>query len=177
VDHWAAIDVEEAVWFTRYSNSKNEDLKKPIIRHTIGQQSWAFDCYWQMDIDFENEFQRRVLTGNTGYFAVLTCIQMGYSKMVLAGMPLNMEPHWYEPLDEPEGPNWNGWCYTQWMDFAMKVPEAKNVRSLSGYSAFILGEATKDWVFGSHDKDTGKIQAQEPVGICRHGSRRKISAG
>jgi hypothetical protein len=35
------------------------------------------------------------------------------------------------------------------MDFKMIVPEAENVRSMSGYSAFILGKAEKDWVNGS----------------------------
>jgi hypothetical protein len=55
-----------------------------------------------------------------------------------------MESCWYE--DEMEdGPNWNGWCYTQWMDFKIKVPEAAGVKSMGDYSAFILGKATKDW--------------------------------
>ena len=143
VDHGGAIDIEEAAWFTQHVNEKIQG-KKNIIRHTIGSQTYAYDVYWQMDFDFKNDFQRRVLTGNSGYFAVLTALVMGYEKIVLAGIPLNMDSCWYE--DEMEdGPNWNGWCYTQWMDFAIKVPRAADVKSLEGYSAFILGKATKDW--------------------------------
>jgi hypothetical protein len=42
---------------------------------------------------------------------------------------------------------WNGWCFTQWMDFKMKCPEeADKVRSMGGYSAFIVGEASRDWL-------------------------------
>lgn len=143
IDHWCAIDVEESVWFTQNVNEKIQNVK-PIIRHTIGEGSFAYDVYWTMVGDIENDFQRRVLTGNSGYFAVLTALEMGYEKLVLAGIPLNMEPCWYEP-ESDEGPNWNGWCYTQWMDFKMKRPEAENVKSLSGYSKFILGEATREW--------------------------------
>ena len=139
VTHWAAVDIEEAVWFTQ-NVSRAVQYKRDIVRHTIGESTYAFDVYWQMDFDFENEFQRRVLTGNSGYFAVLTAIQMGYKRIIIAGMPLNMEPHWYEDEME-EGLNWNGWCYTQWMDFKEKVPEADRVKSMSGYSAFILGKA------------------------------------
>ena len=61
-------------------------------------------------------------------------------------MPLDSLPHWYEDPAVHAGPNWAGHVYRQWMDFAQKVPGAENVRSMSGYSAFILGEATKDWI-------------------------------
>ena len=147
IDHWCAVDIEEAVWFSEHLTPDMVHNDHSITRHTIGSQSLAFDVYWQMDYDFENDFQRRILTGNSGYFAVLTAIQMGYKKMVLAGIPLDMEPCWYEPLSA-EGPNWNGWCYTQWMDFKIKTPEnADRVKSLGGYSAFILGDATKEWLY------------------------------
>jgi hypothetical protein len=59
---------------------------------------------------------------------------------------LDRQPHWYEPGDT-RGPNWVGACYTQWMDFKMQMPDmAEKVRSMSGYSAFILGKAEKDWI-------------------------------
>jgi hypothetical protein len=72
---------------------------------------------------------------------------MGYEKIVVAGMPLDMEPCWYEP-DSDEGPNWMGWMYVQWMDFKTNVPAAQRVRSMSGYSEFILGKANKEWCNG-----------------------------
>ena len=93
----------------------------------------------------EDEIQRRIWIGNSGYFAVLTALHMGYEKIILLGMPLNHEPHWYERGDQPP-PTWAGKAYTQWMDLVIKRPEAaKKVRSMDGYSAFILGQATKDW--------------------------------
>jgi hypothetical protein len=144
IDHWAAIDVEESGWFAENVNFKIEP-RKQIIRHTIGDGSFAYDVYWKMDIEEQNEFQRRVLVGNTGYFAILTALNMGYKKIILAGMPLNMDRCWYEPEDA-DGPNWMGWMYVQWIDFKMNHPLADRVKSLSGYSKFILGEATPEWL-------------------------------
>ena len=144
VDHWAAIDIEEGYWFAE-NITFNVMPKKNVMRHTIGEIPNAYDIWWEMDYPWENEYQRRVFVGNTGYFAVLTALAMGYKKIVLAGMPLDNKPHWYEP-DSEIGPNWNGLTYIQWMDFAMKVPEAKQVHSMGGYSAFILGKADKEWM-------------------------------
>jgi hypothetical protein len=101
-----------------------------------------------MDYPFENDYQRRVWAGNSGYFAILTALHMGYEKIIIGGMGLKAEPHWYEHKDA-EGPRWAGIVYTQWMDFKTLVPEAEKCRSMSGYSAFILGQASKDWVNGS----------------------------
>jgi len=144
VDHWAAIDIEESGWFAENVNFKVEDHKH-IVRHTIGSASFAYDVYWDTSQEKPDALQRRVFVGNTGYFAILTALEMGYERIVLAGMPLNMERCWYEP-EEAEGPNWMGWMYVQWMDFKIKAPEkAAKVRSLSGYSEFLLGTATKEW--------------------------------
>jgi hypothetical protein len=144
VDHWAAIDIEESCWFTENVN-KDVQNGRQIMRHTIGEIPMAYDIWWEMDYAWENDFQRRVFVGNTGYFAVLTALAMGYKKIVLAGMPLDRSPHWYEP-EATTGPNWNGLTYTQWMDFKIQHQEAEKVRSFGGYSAFILGKVDKDWL-------------------------------
>lgn len=148
VDHWAAIDIEESIWFAENITEKVEPDHR-VIRHTIGDCALAYDVCWLMDFEETNTYQKRVLVGNTGYFAILTALEMGYEKIVLAGMPLDMNPCWYEHEDT-DGPNWMGWMYVQWMDFKMKTPERANqVRSLGGYSSFILGQATKEWLNAS----------------------------
>lgn len=145
VDHWAAIDSEESAWFTQYVNPDVEP-EKPILRHSIGYFPGAFDIWWEQDFPFTDEIQRRIWIGNTGYFAMLTGLHMGYSKIILLGMPLNHEPHWYERPSEPP-PMWAGKAFTQWVDFKLGRPDAaEKVRSMSGpYSTFILGQADKAW--------------------------------
>ena len=143
VTHWAAVDIEEALWFAENVTEKIEPDER-IVRHTIGEHTLAFDVYWKMDPNL-GEMQRRVLVGSSGYFAVLTALHMGYEKIVLAGMPLNFDPHWY---DQPgtDGPMWGGMTYSQWIDFKQQHPYADKLRSMGEYSAFILGQATKEWV-------------------------------
>ena len=144
VTHWAAIDLEETIWFTQnLTNAQQPD--RLVKRHTIGDVPGAVDFMWEMDYPWQDDAQKLVFIGNSGYFAVLASIIMGYKKIILGGMPLNTLPHWYENPSEHAGPNWAGHVYTQWMDFKIKRPGAARVRSLSGYSAFILGEATKGW--------------------------------
>jgi hypothetical protein len=149
VEHWVAIDAEESMWFSQYMPDRTAE-KYPILRHTIGDIQVGYDIHWDWGIDFKNDVQGRIFIGNTGYLAVLTAIQMGYTKIVIAGMPLDRSHHFYE-AEAVTGPNWAGPCYTQWMDFVMKEPEAaKRVKSMGGYSAFILGMASKDWCKGGN---------------------------
>lgn len=150
VDHWAAIDSEESTWFVENVNTAVEP-EKPILRHTIGWFPGAYDVFWEQDFPFENEMQRRIWIGNSGYFAVLTALHMGYDKIALAGMPLNHEPHWYEDKNEPP-PQWAGLAFSQWIDFKIGRPEAQKVKAIvtnePSYSGFILGKATREWING-----------------------------
>lgn len=146
--HWTAVDAEESAWFA-------ENLKKDVLpnnghrllRHTIGICTIGYDCYWEAVEFMENEIQTRLWVGNTGYFALLASIFMGYDKIVLAGIPLDRNRCWYEAADEI-GPHWVPETYTTWMDFKIQVPEADRCKSMGGYSGFILGTATKEWING-----------------------------
>ena len=145
VNHWAAVDYEEGMWFSENVTRQIEPDHK-ILRHTIGIFPRSFDIYWQQDIEFENEIQKRVWIGNSGLFAILTALKMGYEKIIIAGMPLDNHPHWYEPESE-KGPQWHGLTFANWIDFKRMRPNAANkVRSMSGYTEFILGQANKDFL-------------------------------
>jgi len=146
VDHWAAVDCEEGCWFAENINDKVQP-NKPILRHVIGDFPMAYDYFWEMDYPFENDYQRRIFIGNTAYFAVLVSMVVGYKKMILAGCPFNHAPHWYETPDV-DGPNWIGLMYTQWIDFVLKHEHSDYVHSMGDYSAFIVGQATKEWCNG-----------------------------
>ena len=142
VRHWAAIDNEEAGWYAEYWSGQTRP--EQTAKHTIGTCA-GFDVYWGRDRTAPvNPEEVDYWIGSSGYFAILTAIYMGYKKIVIAGMPLDRTPHFYDP-EGAEGPFWMGGTYTQWMDFKTQIPEANNVRSMSGYSAFILGQATKEW--------------------------------
>jgi hypothetical protein len=141
VRHWAAIDNEEAGWYYEYWS--NQTHPEQTAKHTIGTCS-GFDVYWRRDPVMSDPNMLDFWIGSSGYFAILTALYMGYKKIIVGGMPIDRTPHFYDP-EGAEGPNWMGGAYTQWMDFKTQVPEADRVRSMSGYSAFILGKADKEW--------------------------------
>ena len=72
---------------------------------------------------------------------------MGYKRVILAGCPLDTEGHYYfqDKNKETLGPIWLGFDFMTWLDFS-KTDQAENVRSLSGYTAIILGTASKGWI-------------------------------
>jgi len=147
VTHWAAVDADESVWFAENVTGKIT-TNGNILRHTIGVLPSGYDVFWMADNELEG-VAKHLWAGNSSMLAILSSIEMGYEKIVLAGVPLDNGPHWYEHEDVP-GPEWIGRVYQQWMDVKMKRPEAEIVRSMSGYSAFIFGEATKEWLDGNN---------------------------
>ncbi len=145
VQHWAAIDNEESVWFTQYLSQKVIPPTGRIWKHTIGGCA-GYDFWWIAGHPKDaSEYARWHWGGNSGYFGILIAQEMGYKKIVLAGIPLDNSPHWYDPADA-DGPAWMGFVYQQWMDYKMAVPKAENVRSMSGYTAFIFGKTSEEWI-------------------------------
>ena len=137
VHHWANVDGADSKWWCEHLPAKN-DGKIPL-RHTLGELEW-FDCIWDDGLPDGTPWQ-----GSTAYFATLIAIFMNYRKIVLAGCPLDENGHWYH--DEVEkGPIWEGGTYRRWLDFSVDDDEAYRVRSMSGYTAKIVGQAYRDWV-------------------------------
>lgn len=143
VNHWFNADGETAIDWARR-------LPKQTVKHTLGNVD-GFDVDWDIE---QPDYHHQDITGDanrshgsSAFFATLACINMGYEKIVLAGCPLDTEGHYYfqDKNKETLGPIWLGFDFMTWIDFS-KTDQAENVRSLSGYTAKILGEATPDWI-------------------------------
>jgi hypothetical protein len=145
VNHWAAVDAEECMWLAENMTDSVIPGTGRIWRHTIGTCPGGFDIFWTVDQAFDNETQRYTWAGNSGYFGILAALGLGYRRIVVAGMPLDTKPHWYQPASA-QGPNWVGQTYRTWMEFAAKHPRSYRVRSMSGYSQFILEGVTEQWL-------------------------------
>jgi len=144
VQHWFNADGECAGHW-----AKNLPNGEGTIKHTLGEID-GFDCDWEIeqpDYNYERiTGERDRLHGSSAIFATLACLAMGYRSIVLAGCPMDCGGHWYyaEHLDS-FGPIWLGMDLMVWIDFAQSE-DAECVRSMSGYTAKILGEATKSWL-------------------------------
>ena len=144
VRHWFNADGEASIQWAR-------SLPDDTIKHTLGDVD-GFDVDWDFEQDdyhfdeITGEAAQR-MHGSSALFAVMASLYMGYSKVVLAGCPLDTEGHYYFPQSkETLGPIWLGFDYMAWLDFA-QLPEAQQVKSMSGYTAMILGTADAGWCF------------------------------
>jgi hypothetical protein len=146
VNHWFNADGPGSEWW-----AKNlPERAKGALCHTMGNID-GFDIDWDME---QPDYHYAEITGehtvrnhgSSALFAALAAIAMGYKKIVLAGCPLDTEGHWYWPQKrETLGPIWLGLDYMAWLDFAQELDSYK-VRSMSGYTAKIIGKASKEWI-------------------------------
>lgn len=142
--HWFNADGETAMAW-----AKQVRAEYGVITHTLGAVD-GFDVDWDVEqpdyhyATITNEKGR--IHGSSAMFATLAGLAMGYEKVVLAGCPMDTNGHFYfEPTPETLGPLWLGVDFAAWMDFSMNG-SADRARSMSGYTAYILGRADKKWL-------------------------------
>jgi len=146
VDHWANVDADCSVNWAENLPKVARDGNMPI-RHTLGDCR-GFDVDWDIDGEIPWDISEIMWHGSTALFAVLAAFTMGYQKLVLAGVPLDSKGHWYwDENTQPQYPDppWSYQTYQAWFEFA-ETPEAKQVRSMSGYTRTLLGEPTQKWL-------------------------------
>ncbi len=144
VMHWGNVDAYEAIWWAENLPLKNNG--KMPIRHTLGEHR-GFDVDWEIidEIKFEKG-DNSMWYGSSALFCVYIALALGYEKIILAGCPMDSKGWWF--FDEREvGPRWQGECFMAFLEFAKKS-ESYKVKSLSGYTAQIVGHATKAWASG-----------------------------
>jgi hypothetical protein len=145
VKHWFNADGETAIAWTKQLKEQHQN---GLVTHTIGPVD-GFDVDWDIE---QPDYHYREMTGegqrmhgSSALFAVLAGLEMGYDKVILGGCPMDAEGHWYfEPTSKDTlGPLWLGLDYMAWLDLSK---ETDKVRSLSGYTAQIMGEASRQWL-------------------------------
>jgi hypothetical protein len=145
VQHWFNADGETAIHWAQQIAGNNG-----TITHTFGKVR-GFDADW--DIEQDNYHHQDItgdadrFHGSSALFATLASLKMGYRRVILAGCPMDCEGHYYWPEKNKEtlGPIWLGYDFQAWLDFS-QMRDANKVRSLSGYTKIILGEANEAWL-------------------------------
>lgn len=143
VDHWANVDSDSSVHWARTLPLTARNGEQPI-RHTLGPCK-EFDVDWDIVGDIPWQIDEVMWHGSTAFFAVLAGLELGYKKLVLAGVPMDSKGHWYFDQKEYPGPPWTYQSYQAWFEFA-ETKEAKQVRSMSGYTKTLLGKPTRQWL-------------------------------
>jgi hypothetical protein len=127
VKHWAMVDGPTNKWAEHLPLVNGGSFP---IRHTLGLCA-GFDVIWD-----DGEDDGALWYGTSALFATLVALNLGYEKIILAGCPMDKEGHWYFG-EEWKGPEWREEDYQAWRDF-VKLPEAKKVSSLSGFTKEVL---------------------------------------
>lgn len=78
--------------------------------------------------------------GSTGLFTVKVLLEEGFTRIVLAGVPLTQDPHYYDDRPWAEAKNFR----SRWLRNIEAI--SPYVRSMSGWTAEILGEPTAEWL-------------------------------
>ena len=133
--HWGDVDGTSSKWWADHLPDRDK-----VLTHTIGEAA-GFDIDWEVSVPWDDHVRWR---GSSSLFAAMACAEMGFEKIILAGCPLDKQGHWFWPEEYP-GPDWAEEDYNAWREFA-KLPQAERIRSLSGFTADIMGKADKEWV-------------------------------
>lgn len=130
--HWGTADGDEAVFQAVQLKLQHQYL----LRHTLMPEIVGFDIFWEPD-DMPAEDWR----GNSALFASEACIAMGYKKIILAGVAMDNNGHWYAPYFR--GPLWTEDAYKRWEKLAETKPP---IKSMSGWTKELFGELTRKWL-------------------------------
>jgi hypothetical protein len=140
--HWANVDGADSKWWAdNLPKRNNGDFP---IRHSMGDLPW-YDVDWEAKDEIVFTKEDSSWHGSSALFAVYVALALGYEKIILAGCPLDGRGHWWHG-PEHSGPRWTGETYQAWLEFSL-TPEAEKVRSLSGYTAVIVGNAFKEFCY------------------------------
>jgi hypothetical protein len=84
--------------------------------------------------------------GTSTLYAALVALCLGYTKVILAGAPLNNDGHFYDPPGEVTAFNSRP-IKLEWESARQEMFQDR-VRSMSGWTKKTLGEPTKEWING-----------------------------
>lgn len=100
-----------------------------------------------MDCDYIWDIVGSALAGTSTLFAVAVALALGYSKVVVAGAPLDGTGHYYDP-PKRETRQFMGNCRQEWVN-AHEYFFNGRVRSMSGFTMDLLGYPSQDWIDGN----------------------------
>jgi len=114
---------------------------KDVIRHCWNPNSKGFDVRWIRN-------GRPGWNGTTANLGIKVGIALGYTRIVLAGVPMDNTGNWYTPHipknDIKQGKDHRSHLW-KWTEIASR-PIARLMRSLSGNTADLLGKPTVKWL-------------------------------
>lgn len=134
VDHWVTLHTEKMVGWMAI----REEQGLPEAKH-----------YWTSNtktVPREHKAMYNYVTswdGSSGLLGVTVALELGYSKIILCGIPLDKEAaHYFDDAPWPDAPRYRS-AWTK------RLSEMQGrVKSMGGYTARLLGQPDEDWLYG-----------------------------
>ena len=116
-------------------------LPDSVIKHCWNPNSTNFHVRW-------HRTGMNGWDGTTANLGLKIGIALGYIKVVLAGCPMDDSGNWYNKIlrqnDKKQGKDHRAHLW-KWTEIAAR-PISRLCRSMSGNTAMLLGEPTKQWL-------------------------------
>ena len=118
-----------------------KQLPSTCLKHCWNPNSLGFDIRWVRN-------GRTGWNGTTANLCIKIGIALGYTRIVLAGVPMDNTRNWYAPLldkdDIKQGKDHRAHLW-KWNEIASRLI-SRLLRSMSGNTAELLGTPTIEWI-------------------------------
>jgi len=147
IDHYAAGDAHFADM-----QKIAATIHKPTIRHAWNRGCKNFDICWLRN-------GRGGWNGTSANLAIKIGLALDYTRIVLAGCPMDGSGNWYKPLLKSNDVKVNKdhrnhlW---KWCEIATR-PIGRFIRSMSGNTADLFGRPNREWLSHEPEIDTEGI--------------------
>lgn len=131
-----------AHWVTLHPEHLPEWIEARAV--AFGPSEFTTWCQREGD-DVDNAVTDIGPYGSSGLFAVRIALQrLGYQRVVLAGMPIDDGPHFYDAGGRRSGPTFE-WYRPEWIK-ARHLEIRGRLRSLSGWTREKFGAPDREWM-------------------------------
>lgn len=142
IDIWASLHPEKLPKWTADRHAKGFAPAGMYAAHNGNTNDGRLGRF-QPDYKTDYRWPEMGSSGSSGLFAVKVALEQGYNRVVLCGVPMRAEAaHFFEARQ---------WSEVKAFTEAWKLARhryADNTRSMSGWTAEILGKPSKEWLAG-----------------------------
>lgn len=118
-----------------------KNLPSNVVKHAWNPGCKHFDIRWMRN-------GRGGWNGTSGNLAFKIGLAFDYTRIILAGCPMDNSGNWYKPLipsnDEKANKDHRAHLW-KWMEIACR-PVSRFVRSMSGNTKDLLGRPSREWL-------------------------------
>ncbi|MCW2309734.1 hypothetical protein [Rhodobium gokarnense] len=139
IDVFVSLHPEKAAEWLKQRDAKGFPRPKKRIAHENNTQQGRPNAF-RIDETLEYRWPGMSGSGSSGLFAVKVAIGEGFDRIVLCGVPMTPEPHFFDGKPWSECSSFTK-AWTEALRFY-----ADKTRSMSGWTRDLLGEPTKDWL-------------------------------